>query len=252
MRLSQYCIGHGRQWMRHRFFDRKPAAKRAMRKCKFIALACVCAAAILTFVINVIVIETAKPLIVTPEQAMDMVNEDGMADCILVLGASVFPDSPSLILADRLDKGIELFGLGASKIMLFSGDNGTVDYNEVQVMKDYALEHGKSAGLEASNIYLDYAGFSTYDSAVRCKEIFGAKRVIIVTQRYHLYRAVYNAKMAGLDVVGVAAEDTNYGQLPRDIREVPARVKDFFLSHIGFSPKIMGDPIPLVYPSTQP
>ena len=224
---------------------------RFIKKCRYIALACVCVIAVFTLVINLIVVETAKPLIVSPDEAMALVNEDGMADCILVLGASVFPDSPSLILADRLDRGIELFGLGASKIMLFSGDNGTIDYNEVKVMKDYALEHGKSAGLKSANIYLDYAGFSTYDSAVRCKEIFGAKRVIIVTQRYHLYRAVYNAKLAGLDVVGVAAEDTKDGQLARDIREIPARVKDFFLSHIGYAPKIMGDPIPLAYPSTQ-
>lgn len=197
--------------------------------------------------VNIIVVKTAEPLIVTAGEAA----ERGTADCILVLGASVTEYGPSPMLADRLDKGLELFGLGVSKIMLLSGDNGRIEYNEVQAMKEYVLQNGGSVGLEAANVYMDYAGFSTYDSAVRCKEVFGANRVVIVTQRYHLYRAVYNAKKAGLDVIGVAATDTKAGQAGRDRREVPARVKDFFLSFIGASPKYLGEQVPLTYPSTQ-
>ena len=215
----------------------------------------VCAAVIviLTLVINLDVINTAKPLIVTAEQAAAIFGEGGeKADCILVLGASVTRYGPSPMLADRLDKGMELFGLDVSDIMLFSGDNGTVEYNEVQVMKEYALSNGEATGLAAANIYLDYAGFSTYSSAKRCKDVFQAERVVIVTQRYHLYRAVYDAKLAGLDVVGVAACDTKSGQWIRDLREIPARVKDFFLANTGYVPKIMGDPVPLDYPSTSP
>ena len=215
-----------------------------------VALICACAAVLLIFVFNIIVIKTAEPLIVTAEEAYEFAGEDGV-DCILVLGASVSQFGPSLILSKRLDRGLELFGLGVSEIMLLSGDNGTIEYNEVQAMKEYVLRHGGEVGLEAANVYLDYAGFSTYASAVRCKDVFMAKRVVIVTQRYHLYRAVWNAKMAGLDVVGVAAEDTNYGQALRDIREAPARVKDFFLSVFSYTPNIMGDPVPLAYPSTQ-
>ena len=212
---------------------------------------CVAAFVILILIVNLVVINTAKPLIITAEEAAELFNEsDGFADCILVLGASVTQYGPSPILAERLDKGMELFGLGVSNIMLLSGDNGTVEYNEVQVMKEYMLKNGEYLGLEAANIYLDYAGFSTYYSAKRCKDVFQAERVIIVTQRYHLYRAVYNAKMVGLDVVGVAANDRESRQWIRDIRELPARAKDFFLTHTGYVPKIMGDPVPLEYPST--
>ena len=212
-----------------------------------------CAAAVIVIIlaINLHVIRTAAPLIVTADEAAEALGESGMADCILVLGASVSAYGPSTILAERLDKGMELFGLGVSDILLLSGDNGTIEYNEVQAMKDYALEHGGEFGIDAANIYLDYAGFSTYSSAKRCKDVFQAERVVIVTQRYHLYRAVYNAKLVGLDVTGVAADDRKSGRFSRNIREVPARIKDFVLSHIGYTPKIMGDPVPLTYPSTQ-
>ena len=210
-------------------------------------LFCICAAIVFVLVINIVVVKTAEPLIITAEEAAEL----GQYDCILVLGAAVSEYGPSPMLADRIDKGLELFELGASRIMLLSGDNGSIEYNEVQAMKEYAVKNGAEAGLDARNIYLDYAGFSTYDSAVRCKEVFKAERVVIVTQRYHLYRAVYNAKKAGLDVVGVAAKDMKPGQSGRDLREIPARFKDFFFTLTGASPKYAGDPVPLVYPSTQ-
>ena len=210
-----------------------------------------CAAVLLTVTINLFVVKTADPLIVTPDEAYRLAADGGEFDCILVLGASVSEYGPSDILAYRLDKGLELFSLGVSNIILLSGDNGTIEYNEVQAMKDYMLSRGSDTGLTSANIYLDYAGFSTYSSAVRSKDIFGAKRIVIVTQRYHLYRAVYIAKMIGLDVVGVAAEDMTQGQAARNIREVPARVKDFFLTLFKYTPGVMGDPVPLEYPSTQ-
>ena len=221
-----------------------------MKKKKRALVFIISAVVIFILAINISVIKIAEPLIVTAEEARTFA-ENGGVDCILVLGASVTSDGPSLMLADRLDKGIELFDMGISDIMLLSGDNGTIEYNEVQAMKDYVLACGGDAGPEAANIYLDYAGFSTYDSAVRCKEIFEAKRIVVVTQRYHLYRAVFNAKMAGLDVVGVAAADMKQGQAGRDLREIPARLKDFFLALAGREPKIMGDPVPLRYPSEQ-
>ena len=235
------------------FASRRPANYdriEPMKKRNRAALVCVCAVAAFILVTNMLVVSVAKSLIVSSDEALAF-SSNGGADCILVLGASVSQYGPSPMLADRLDRGIELFDLGVSNIMLLSGDNGTIEYNEVQAMKDYVLRQ-ENTGAGAANIYLDYAGFSTYNSVVRCKEIFEAKRVVIVTQRYHLYRAVYNAKKAGLDVVGVAAVDTKYGgQTVRNIREVPARVKDFLLSLVGYTPKIMGDPVPLVYPSTQ-
>jgi len=221
--------------------------ERAKKRRKPVILLCICAVIVITAVINILVVKTSAPYILSAGEAA----ERGTVDCILVLGASVTEYGPSLMLSDRLDKGLELFGLGVSNILLLSGDNGQVEYNEVQAMKDYVLQYGGEVGLGADNIYLDYAGFSTYDSVVRCKEVFGAEKIVIVTQRYHLYRAVFNAKRIGLDVVGVAAQDTNRGQFSRDLREVPARVKDFFLTLIGAKPKYLGDPVPLVYPSTQ-
>jgi len=219
------------------------AKKKAIR----LIIVCICAAIAFVFVINVYVVRTAGAFIITAEEAA----EKAPFDCILVLGASVTRSGPSPMLADRLDKGLELFGLGVSDIMLLSGDNGMVDYNEVHAMRSYVLAHGGEAGLSADNVYLDYAGFSTYDSAVRAKEVFMAERVVVVTQRYHLYRAVFNAKKAGLEVYGVAAADSKSGQFFRDLREVPARVKDFFLTLAGADPKFLGDPVPLIYPSTQ-
>jgi len=223
------------------------STKKSKKRSGRVALISACGAVVFIFLINLYVIKTSEPQIVTAEEAAGLSG----FDCILVLGASVTDHGPSLILADRLDKGLELFGLGASDIMLLSGDNGMIEYNEVQAMKEYVLKHGGEAGLTTQNIYLDYAGFSTYDSAVRCKEVFGAERVVIVTQRYHLYRAVFNAKKAGLEAYGVAAADTASGQFSRDLREIPARVKDFFLSLFKADPKYLGDPVPLVFPSTQ-
>ena len=232
-------------------YDRITFMKKNTRKPLRAFITCIIIAAAFTLIINVMVVKTADPLIVSTQEAYDLSAAEGRFDCILVLGASVSEYGPSPILANRLDMGLELFNMGLSDIVLLSGDNGTIEYNEVQAMKDYALKHGNSFGLNAANVYLDYAGFSTYYSAVRCKEIFGANRVVIVTQRYHLYRAVFIAKMIGLDVIGVAAEDMSPGQAGRSLREVPARLKDFFLTTFNYTPSIMGDPVPLVYPSTQ-
>ena len=213
----------------------------------------VAAIAVIAFllIINIVVVKTTESSIMTPDEALEWSNERGGATCIVVLGASVSEYGPSPMLADRLDKGLEMFTLDVSDIMLLSGDNGTIEYNEVQAMKEYAVENGAKIGRTAENIYLDYAGFSTHDSMYRAQNIFKAEKVIIVTQRYHLYRALYIADRLGLDAVGVAAKDTKSGQKLRDFREIGARVKDFFLAGAGYVPKIMGDAVPLDYPSTQ-
>jgi Uncharacterized membrane protein len=219
-----------------------------MKKIIIIVILCIL---VITVTINIIVVRIADPLIVESDEAQRLATTEGAYDCIMVLGASVSQQGPSPILANRLNTGLELFDLGVSNIILLSGDNGTIYYNEVKGMKDYILERGADIGLEASNIYLDYAGFSTHASVIRSKDIFEAKRIVIVTQRYHLYRAVFIAKMSGLDVIGVASEDISHGQFERDAREVPARLKDFFLTLFGYTPSVMGDPVPLEYPSTQ-
>ncbi len=165
------------------------------------------------------------------------------ADCILVLGAGVRDDgSPSHMLEDRLITAVEIYKNGVCDTFIMSGDHGRVDYDEVNTMKDYAV----SAGVDPDRIFLDHAGFSTYDSLYRAKEIFGAEKVIIVTQKYHLYRALAIADSLGIEAVGVSADiRTYYGQLTRETREIAARVKDFFYMIWKPEPVYLGEAISL-------
>jgi len=165
------------------------------------------------------------------------------ADCILVLGAGVRADgSPSHMLEDRLIVGCQLYENGVSDYILLSGDHGQADYDEVNAMMDYMMEKG----IPREPIFLDHAGFSTYESLYRAKEIFGVEKVIIVTQSYHLYRALFLAEALGLDAIGASADLRTYvGQSMRETRELAARVKDFVYSMIKPEPEHLGDRIPL-------
>ena len=206
---------------------------------------------VLIAAINIYVVSYSKSKMVSVEEAAQLAQSDGEFSCIIVLGASVRDGTPSPILANRLDTGLKLYENGISNLLLLSGDNGRLEYNEVIGMKNYLIEEGKDVGLTDDNIYLDYAGFSTYDSMYRSKDIFEADRIVIATQGYHLYRALYIANKLGLEAYGVASEDRSSGQLSRDIREIPARTKDFFLTAVKFKPAILGDPVPLTFPSDQ-
>lgn len=188
--------------------------------------------------INAYVKNSVSDMIVTSEDAKDF-----GADCIVILGCKVKDDGqPSDMLRDRLQRGIELYRLGAAPKIIMSGDHGRKNYNEVGTMKQYAVE----AGVPSSDVFMDHAGFSTYETVYRAKEIFGAKRVIIVTQKYHLYRALYIAKSLGLDAVGVDSDlETYRGQLKRDVREVLARCKDFATSIIKPKPTYLGEAVPV-------
>ncbi len=165
------------------------------------------------------------------------------ADCILVLGASVKPDgTPSHMLADRLDVGIALYKEGFAPKLLLSGDDGQVEYNEVEVMKNYAV----AAGVPQEDIFLDHAGFSTYESVYRAKYVFKVERVIAVTQKYHLYRTLHGCRMMGIEAVGAASDQDVYsGQEYREVREILARVKDFVKWFIKPEPTFLGDEIPV-------
>ena len=172
----------------------------------------------------------------------DTFKNDEKADCILILGAGVKDGKPKPMLRDRLLTGIELYKSGAAEKIIMSGDHGRADYDEVNVMRAFALEQGVSA----EDIFLDHAGFSTYDSVYRAKNIFGAENIIIVSQKYHLYRALYIAKKLDVKAAGVSADLNTYdGQLKRDIREIIARDKDFFKCIVKPEAEIMGDKIPL-------
>ncbi|MBQ7104595.1 MAG: YdcF family protein [Bacilli bacterium] len=188
--------------------------------------------------INDYVIISTKDKIIS-EKDYDKLTD---IDCILILGAGAWGNSPSPLLGDRLDKGIELYQLGISEKILMSGDHGQIEYDEVNVMKDYALEKN----IPSNDIFMDHAGFSTYESMYRAKAIFKAKKIVIVTQEYHLYRSIYIAEKLGLEAYGIAAEEMNYpGQYYRDIREVLARNKDFVKVIIKPKPTYLGEEIPI-------
>lgn len=165
------------------------------------------------------------------------------ADAIIVLGASVYPDgTPSGILQDRLDDGIALYFAGAAPKIIMSGDNGTESYNECWAMKQYAI----SQGVPSEDVFCDHAGFSTYETMYRARHVFGADRVVIATQTYHLYRAVYDAQGVGMEAIGVPSDYGEYvNQSWYDIREVFARTKDFFQVLFSVPSTFVGDPISL-------
>ena len=163
-------------------------------------------------------------------------------DCIIILGAGIWGDKPSPMLEDRLLEGIKLYQNKVSDKIIMSGDNGKEEYNEVEIMKNYA----KEKGIPSENIFMDHAGFSTYESIYRAKEIFEAKKVVIVTQKYHLYRALYVANQLGLEAYGVGADPRQYvGATYREIREILARDKDFVKCIFKLKPTYLGDTIPV-------
>lgn len=188
--------------------------------------------------INWYVRHTAAEYIVNPDQLPP-------ADAILVLGAYVYPDGTmSPMLADRITVGYRLYKQGKAPKLLVSGDHGRKDYDEVNTMKSYL----KGKGIPSSDIFMDHAGFSTYESIYRAHDIFKVEKVIIVTQRYHLMRAVFIARELGLDAYGVPADVHNYGEVMfnYETREIAARNKDFFLAKfIKPQPTFLGDPIPV-------
>lgn len=191
------------------------------------------------FGINAIVKGSVKDQILSAEEAAQLTD----VDCILVLGCGIHADgSPSDMLHDRLRRGVELFALGAAPKLLMSGDHGREGYDEVDTMKTFAVD----AGIDSDDVFMDHAGFSTYESMYRAREIFQAKKIIIVTQEYHLYRAIYIAESLGLEAYGVSSDYRAYsGQTGRDVREVLARVKDFGTSLFQPKPTFLGEAIPI-------
>ena len=176
--------------------------------------------AISSTLINLYVIMTTKNKILNID---DKKLKD--ADCILILGAGIRRNKPSPMLEDRLLTGIELYENEISNKILVSGDHIESDYDEVGVMKNYLLEHG----IPSEKIFVDHAGISSYDSVYRAKEIYKADKIVIVTQKYHLYRAIYIGNHLDLEVYGIAADKNIYqSQEKRDAREFLARIKDFF------------------------
>lgn len=163
-------------------------------------------------------------------------------DCIIILGAGVWGDKPSPILEDRLLEGIKLYQNNVSDKIIMSGDHGRESYDEVNIMKNYAIEKG----IPSENIFMDHAGFSTYESIYRARDIFKAKKIVIVTQKYHLYRALYAANCLGLEAYGLGADPRQYsGATFRELREILARDKDFIKCIFKPEPTYLGNTIPV-------
>lgn len=168
-------------------------------------------------------------------------------DCIIVLGAGIYYDmTPTPMLQDRLDTAIRLYNEGAAPKLLLSGDNGQEEYNEVEAMRQYAVD----AGVKEEDIFLDYAGFSTYETMYRAMEVFNVRSAIVVTQPYHEYRALYIADKLGMEpLLGVSADFENYqgndkaGDFYRSTREILARDKDFVKCIFRPEPTFLGEVI---------
>ena len=213
--------------------------KKTLRRLLSISL-CLCILGItaLTVINSIIKLSTGKQII-SSEEATKL--ED--VDCILVLGCFVKDDGrPSDMLHDRLTRGVELYDLGAAPKLLMSGDHGREEYDEVAAMKQFAID----AGIPSEDVFMDHAGFSTYESIYRAKEIFQADKILIVTQEYHLYRALYIADQLGVEAYGVSSDYHTYvGQFMRDFREMLARVKDCATCIFKPEPTYLGEAIPI-------
>jgi SanA protein len=160
------------------------------------------------------------------------------ADAVLIPGASVVHKSPSPVLAERADAAIALYKMGRINKILVTGDNGTQAYDEVSPVRAYLI----AAGVPTSDIFLDHAGFDTYSSMYRARTVFGVSSLIIVTQDFHLPRAVYLARMFGIDSSGLVAQG---GSLSDYLREIPASWKALWDLLMNRQPKYIGAPIPL-------
>ena len=195
-------------------------------------------------IISIIILITNIYIIITTKSMIKNIKNinDNDIDCIIVLGAGIRGNNPSPMLEDRLLTSATLYKKNISNKIIVSGDHSEEYYDEVNVMKNYLKEQN----ISSKDIFMDHAGFSTYDSIYRAKEIFNAKKVVIVTQKYHLYRALYIAKELDLEAYGVSANRRTYNnQLKRDIREIAARIKDLIKCIFKPTSTHLGETIPI-------
>lgn len=193
----------------------------------------------LVTVCNIVVVADADGYILS----LDGIKKLDKVDCIIVLGAGLNADgSMSYVLSQRVKAGVALYFEGVSNRVLVSGDHSRANYNEVGAMKSYMT----SNGVPASAVFTDHAGFDTYDTMYRARDIFRAKRVVIVTQSFHLSRAVFIARSLGLDAFGFACDGNGtFAGFRNELRETAARTKYVFDAIFKPSPKYLGEAIPI-------
>lgn len=218
--------------------------KKFLVKIRFKRIALVCflmgiTIGIIALGMNIYVVSSVDENVLTVESASNLEN----VDCIIVLGCGINGgNKPSDMLRDRLNFAIDIYKKGGAPKLLMSGDHGRVGYNEVGVMKQYAIDKG----VPSEDIFMDHAGFSTYETMYRAKAIFQAEKVIVVTQEYHLFRGMYNAEKLGMESYGVASDVYGYqDKLYRETREVIARCKDFLWCVFKPEPTYLGEAIPV-------
>ena len=181
---------------------------------------------------------SAAPLIFSKEQTPTR-------RVAIVFGAEVKKDgTPSVVLRDRVETAVELYKSGKVEKLVMSGDNRVADYNEPESMRQYAL----TLGMPDSDIVLDYAGRSTYDTCYRAKAIFGVNSATLVTQGFHMPRALFLCKAFGIDAVGVEASNYYYLKRSRLIwntRELLATVKSVWDVYLTKPLPVLGKPEPI-------
>lgn len=218
---------------------RKNKRKIPVKRIVLIGIFAVLAVFVTAVVINVYVGLNADNYIVDSIKALPK-----GVDAIIVPGAGLNSENkPGAVLKDRLDGAIKLYKAGLSNRILMSGDHGDIYHNEVLAMKEYAIEQG----IPSDNIFMDHAGFTTYDTMIRARDVFTVRSAIIVTQNYHMYRSVYIARSLGIDAYGMPSDIRidQWKYVPLETREFFARVKAFFTVLFKSEPYFGGDEIPI-------
>lgn len=208
------------------------------RQIAIIAALVLAVGVLVVFAVNLLVIRGSRSHIA---RSVDEVRQSQVA---IVLGAKVLKgERLSDMLADRVDTGIDLYKKGKVKKLLLTGDHGRTAYDEVNSMRKYALNRG----VPDKDIFMDHAGFSTYDSMYRAHDVFEVKRAVVVTQDFHLARSVYTARTLGIDAYGISADKHIYaGVILNEAREALARIKAFIQLNITRpKPKFLGTRIPI-------
>jgi SanA protein len=195
-------------------------------------------AALAVLVPNLVITQAAKDYIV------QSVEDAPHAEVAIVLGARVWVDgTPMDMLGDRLETGVRLYEQGKVDKILLSGEHYKVPYNQVDVMLKYVLERG----VPERDVFTDNAGLTTYDTMYRAREVFQVESALIVTQDFHLSRAVYTARQMGLEAIGVVADLMTYrDEAPNAAREILARVNAILELHFTHpAPAELGPPLPI-------
>ena len=193
---------------------------------------------LITGIPRIVMLLTAAPKTFLPEE----VPQSRVA---LVLGAGLNRDgSPGLVLRDRVETAIDLYNSGKVEKILMSGDNTSFNYDEPGAMQSFAIE----MGVPEEDIVLDYAGRRTYDSCYRAKAIFGVDKLIVVTQAYHLPRALFLCNAFDIEADGIPADDSHYRRRYYTywwIREILASLKAYWDVYISHPLPILGEPEPI-------